>query len=444
MTDLPQRIPPQSIEAEMCLLGSMLLDPTGTAAIASTVNVGQFYRPAHGLVFTAILALQRASSPVDIVFVRNELERTGNLAKVGGVEYIVQLAEGVPNAANAEYYAKIVTEKATLREIIVMGNSLSSEAFEPGADVEELIRRARDKVYSLTTGETSKATAVDMWRAAEEAAKRADDIKAGLIAPGLLTGIPRVDQVTGGMQPGDLWVLGGSTSSGKTALAVQFAGNTAEAGEGALCISAEMTRHQYANRVMQSRGQIDGWALRTGELNDWQRQTRVEIIEQLKTRHFAIVDRSQNMAEVQAHAQVLGMRWGRCPRLIVVDYLQLMRSMGGDNRAQEVSGIAWACKEMAMKLECSVLLLSQLDRTATKGHSGHPTIHNLKESGDIENHANVILLMHRLKDDLDLDGTTPVHLRVAKSRDGERTPWPPENGGISLRFRPRFTLFEKE
>lgn len=438
------RVPPQNIEAECCVLGAMLDRADLMSEITSIVNADDFYRPANQVIFTTMVEMRQSLKPVDIVTLRDELERRGKLAAIGGVAYIVDSCI-CPDSANGAYYAGLVREKSVLRSLIVTGADLVREAYSPGADVQELLTAHRTAIFQIGCAKQSSRV-VDLWVAAAEASEKADQIARGEQTPGIPTGFKLIDEHTLGMQTSDLWVLGADTSGGKTSMATQIAANLAAAGHGVFVVSAEMTRHQIANRVLQQKIGISGQNLRTGQMDIMQRQDRDRVLEELKCQQFAVYDKSTTVPDIGAKTQELGLKWGKPVSLVVVDYLQLVRATTGDNRAQQVSDITWHCKQLGMDLGCAVLLLSQFDRSAVKGtRKSLPTIHDFKESGGIENTANVALILHRVKEELDFDGTTPVWVKLAKNRDGQRVDWPgPAGGGIVLRYRPSWTYFERD
>lgn len=454
---------PADITLERHVLGILLVH--GAEALVSVQHLvmpENFYTPAHAQLVAALLAMLQEGKPITPVTIVVELRHNGILDKIGqdpteagGIDYITQLAEYSGfDITNLRYNAEELHKLAMLRSMISTGAKMTSDAKAPGADAFELVERFTTELYDLHRGRTGgPGEVVGAGEAVKAAIARADRIAAGEESPGLASGFAAIDRATGGMQPGDLWTLGAATSIGKTALAHSMAVHVARNGGAVFIVSAEMGRESVANRLLQAVSGVSGGRLRTGNLNEQELEARQVAAEEIAAWHLAIFDRSATAPEIAIRAKMLAARWRRGLSLIVVDYLQLMKPTAGDNRAQQVGGIAWGLKQAAMDLGCPVLMLSQLNRAGVKpgiaDDERPPSLFDLKESGDVENHSNAVLLLHRSARAVpDTAGAMPVWCKVAKARDGMVTPWPaaagkpPMPGSITLRFRPELTRFE--
>jgi len=443
---------PSDVTAEKHVLAISILD--GEKALVQVKDLLRpidFFTLEHGELYGLLLSMLRDGKPVELAAIAVELRRTGRLEAVGGAIWLSDLADMYGFAgANIIYYAKRLRELADLRGMISVGTKLSHEARQTGAEAGELASRFMADLHSL--GERHAGAEVsELSDAMDIAISKADAIARGEQAPGLPTGFPEIEQASGPLSCGDLWVVGAATSVGKSAFAHAVARTVANAGYGVLVVSAEMPREAVANRLLSAESGIESSRLRIGHLYANEDAVREEARARMAGWRLAIMDQAASIPEISIRAKMLASKWGGMPALIVLDYLQLLTPDSGETRAQQVGAIAWAAKRLAMELNCAVLLLSQLNRQGVRpgavGNEGTPpTLHDLKESGDIENSGNVVLLLHRpVNYVIDMSGTIPIWCKIAKARDGMTTPWPSTKhdmaGAITLRFRPKLTRF---
>ena len=439
MIDRLDRIPPQDQGAEMCVLGAMMLRKENIPAVCEFVAAEDFYFPRHSTLFRAMCGMFDRQHPIDLVTLRAEMERQGLLQEVGGYDYLCSLADGTPNTGNMEYYAKTVREKAGRRRLITLAQDIDERAYSV-KDFAQLQDDVQSQVYKLGQGRASVGV-VSAGEAVEQAIRHAEKVQSGEIKPGLMTGFAPVDDATGGLQSGDLVTLAAATGVGKSALAMSIAQNVAREGGSVLYVSAEMESREMGKRLLQSQSGVPGQKIRYAKQltdEDW---TQLQMAAgQLASLGINLLCRSATVAEIVLRARELASRTQHPLSLIVVDYLQLMRHTTGETRAQQVGGIAWGLKQAAMDLGTPILMLSQFDRAGVKQIDVTPTMHNLKESGDIENHSNTIILLHQPAN-LVWDGDSmSVWCRIAKARDGMVTPWE-GLGAVRLWFKPSITRF---
>ncbi|WP_374408135.1 replicative DNA helicase [Hydrogenophaga sp.] len=396
------RVPPHSIEAESSVLGGLLLDNGAWDRVADLINDSDFYRYEHRLIYSAIAALVNASKPADVVTVFEHLQNLGKADEAGGLGYLNSLAQYVPSAANIRRYAEIVRERAILRKLVAASDEIATNAFNPqGKPVAKILDEAEQKIFKIgeegsrmKEGFQSMDTlVVDLLDRVQEMADNPNDIT------GVPTGFIDLDRMTSGLQAGDLVVLAARPSMGKTAFAINIAEHVAlNEGLPVAVFSMEMGAAQLAVRIVGSIGRINQSHLRTGKLTDdeWPRLT--EAIERLRNISLHI-DETPGLtpSELRANARRLARQCGKLG-LIVVDYLQLMsgsNSDGGDNRATELGEISRGLKMLAKELQCPVIALSQLNRSVEQRTDKRPMMSDLRESGAIEQDADIIMFIYR-------------------------------------------------
>jgi len=454
---MPEAVVPQDDLAERACLGAALLD--GAEAVVSLgLDASDFYAPAHAELWAVLVEMVRNGQGIDLVTVAGELLRRGLLGKIGrdgtdagGRDYLADLCE--TGGLQAATYAEAVREAARRRRLIQTGRRLADRAAAPGQDTAAAI--AADALADVAdVGERGRrgAAVVSASDAVADALAHADAVARGDVPPGLLTGFRGIDLATGGLQPGDLWIVGAGTSVGKTAFALAVAAHAARAGEPVLFTSVEMTARQIAFRLLAMVSGVERGRLATGNLDEYEDGARAAAQREIASWPLDILAKAARVSEIRVRAGLTATRRGRLG-LLVADYLQLLPPEGGDTRAQQVGAIAWGLKLLAMDLACPVLLLSQLNRAGLNAadDARPPSLTALKESGDVENHANAVLLLHNPADPVpDTAGATPIWCRVAKARDGLVTPWPAPRGqaavpgAITLRFRPELVRFETD
>lgn len=424
----------------------MMIDRSTIGLAQGLLRQEDFYRPAHQLIFAALLAMESAGQAVDLVTARAYFEAKSQLAAVGGIEYLVAIVQGVPTAANIEYYARIVRDRALLRQLIVVGTQVVHDAFDAQSDPAEIAGRLQQAVLDISQRGNAADNLTTMHEAMDEAIEYYKEVAAGEHSPGLMTGFNCFDRCTGGFQPGDLVILAARTSVGKSALALAWATQAAQTGELVLFFSAEMGRRAIASREICSMGNIPPDNLKSGRLHQQEDESRQHVIEQARKWGFAIYDRAATAREVCIYARQVQARHGRKLGLIVVDYLQIMRTDPRQPQVDRYGLFAWACKCLAMDLGCPVVLLSQLNRSE-KADSKPPDLQRLRGSGNIEEHANTVIMLHRPEDAEYVPGTPKVvtWASVQKCRDGTTTPWQLASGlpAIRLAFTPYLTKFEE-
>jgi replicative DNA helicase len=437
------RIPPHSIEAESSVLGGLLLDNAAWDRVGDLLTDQDFYRYEHRMIYAAIGILINGSKPADVITVFEQLQSQGKAEEVGGLGYLNSLAQYVPSAGNIRRYAEIVRERSILRKLVTASDEISTNAFNPkGRPVAAILDEAEQKIFNI--GEEGARTkqgfqsmdtlVVDLLDRVQEMADNPNDVT------GVPTGFYDLDRMTAGFQAGDLIVLAARPSMGKTALAINIAEHVAlNEGLPVAVFSMEMGAAQLAVRIVGSIGRIDQSHLRTGKLTDeeWPRLT--EAIEKLRTISLHI-DESAGLtsSELRANARRLSRQCGKLG-LIVVDYLQLMSgsSSDGENRATELGEISRGLKMLARELQCPVIALSQLNRSVEQRPDKRPMMSDLRESGAIEQDADIIMFIYRdeyyTKDACKEPGVAEVI--IAKQRNGP-------TGVVKLAFMNKITKFE--
>ena len=395
------RIPPHSIESESSVLGGLLLDNGAWDRVSDLLQENDFYRFEHRMVFAAIGALINLSRPADVITVFEQLSGQGRAEEVGGLAYLNALAQYVPSAGNIRRYAEIVRERAILRKLVSASDEISTNAFNPkGRAVAAILDEAEQKIFNI--GEEGARTKQGFQAMDTLVVALLDRVTEMADNPNDVTGVPTgfydLDRLTAGFQAGDLIVLAARPSMGKTALAINIAEHVAlNEGLPVAVFSMEMGAAQLAVRIVGSIGRIDQSHLRTGKLTDdeWPRLT--EAIEKLRTISLHIDETAGlTSSELRANARRLSRKCGKLG-LIVVDYLQLMSgsSSDGENRATELGEISRGLKMLAKELQCPVMALSQLNRSVETRPDKRPMMSDLRESGAIEQDADIIMFIYR-------------------------------------------------
>ncbi len=432
------RMPPQSLDAEMSLLGSLMLDREAVADIIAIIRRSDsrwFYRPDHRQIFETLVDLFDSNQPIDLVILRNELERRGMLAQVGGVEYLVACAESVPTAVNAEHYAKIVRDKGLLRDLISCVGEIAEEAYAESEGSTEIFDRAEQKLFAVTERRIAGHT-VPLSDLIVELDLLINSDDAGQIS-GLPTGFSELDELTTGFQPGDMVVVAGRPSMGKTALGLNMAEHAAVTeGIPVVFFSLEMSRQQVAQRLLCSRARIDSHKFRKRMLNEEERRYLADVCGELQGAPL-FVDDTPGLTPMELRAKARRLKMQHDIKAVYVDYLQLMHAPGHESRQQEISYISRSLKALGRELGIPIIALAQLNRQ-TEGRTGNqPRMSDLRESGAIEQDADAVLLIHReeyyKRDDPTLKGQ--ALLIVAKQRNGP-------TGDVKLTFDHQSTCFK--
>jgi replicative DNA helicase len=437
------RVPPHSIEAESSVLGGLLLDNGAWDRVGDLLVDTDFYRHEHKLIYAAIGALINTSKPADVITVSEQLQNQGKTAEMGGLGYLNSLAQYVPSASNIRRYAEIVRERSILRKLVSASDEIATNAFNPqGKAIDRILDEAEQKIFNIgEEGSRMKQGFQSMDTLVVELLDRVQEMADN---PNEVTGVPTgfydLDRMTSGLQAGDLVVLAARPSMGKTAFAINIAEHVAlNEGLPVAVFSMEMGASQLAVRVVGSIGRIDQGHLRTGKLSDdeWPRLT--EAIEKLRTVSLHI-DETPGLtpSELRANARRLSRQCGKLG-LIVVDYLQLMSGSGGsggDNRATELGEISRGLKMLAKELQCPVIALSQLNRSVEQRTDKRPMMSDLRESGAIEQDADIIMFIYR-DDYYNKESKDPgvAEIIIGKQRNGP-------TGTVRLTFLKNLTRFE--
>ncbi len=440
---LALRVPPHSIEAEASVLGGLLLDNGAWDRIGDLVRPDDFYRADHRLIFDCIAKLIDAAKPADVVTVFEALQSLGRADEVGGLAYLNTLAHETPSAANIRRYAEIVRDRAILRNLVSVSDQIATQALNPaGKETRQILDEAESHIFQI--GEQGSRTSggfQDFHTVLARVVEKVDDLYQTPNASdvtGVPSGFTDLDQKTAGMHPGDLIIVAGRPSMGKTSLALNIAEHVAISESLPVAVfSMEMGAEQLAMRVLCSVGRLDAQRVRTGRLteDDWNRLT--QAMGRMKEARIHIDETpGLNPLELRSRARRLSRQYGTLG-LIVVDYLQLMSaSSSGENRTTEISEITRSLKGLAKELGCPVLALSQLNRTVEQRTDKRPVMSDLRESGAIEQDADVILFIYR--DEVyrpDTPDKGVAEIIIAKQRNGPI-------GTVRLTFLGQYTKFE--
>ncbi len=395
------RVPPHSIEAEQSVLGGLLLDNAAFDRIADIVNDDDFYRYDHKLIWQHITKLIGLSRPADVVTVFESLSSSAKADEVGGLAYLNALAHNTPSAANIRRYAEIVRERSMLRKLVTVADEIAAAALNPqGKEAREILDVAESRVFQISQeGARGSQGFLEIQPLLGEVVERIDELyhrEGDSEVTGVPTGFDDLDKMTSGLQPGDLVIVAGRPSMGKTSLSMNIGEHVAiDQGLPVAVFSMEMGAVQLAMRMVGSVGLLDQHRMRTGKLSneDWPRLTKA--VQQVQEAQIYI-DETPGLSsmEVRARARRLARQCGQLG-LIIIDYLQLMSSSGGENRATEISEISRSLKGLAKELNCPLIALSQLNRSLEQRPNKRPVMSDLRESGAIEQDADLILFIYR-------------------------------------------------
>ncbi|HME82732.1 MAG TPA: replicative DNA helicase [Candidatus Eremiobacteraceae bacterium] len=431
------RIPPQNLDAEQAVLGALMVDRELVPVVAEIVRRDDFYAPHHATLYEVITALYERGEPVDKISVAEELRRRRLLDDIGGLDFLTQLLNAVPTTASAEYYAKVVSEKAILRALITAGGRISLAGFEPSDDVEETLDQCEQMIFQIGNRQHGGFTQVkDLLKPAFE------QINKLYHQQGQITGVPSgfksLDQFTAGFQPGELVIIAARPSMGKTSLALNIAVHAAkQAGRAVAVFSLEMSANQLIQRLLSAEARIDAQRLRTGNIKDDDWGKISAAMGELADLSIHIDDSAAlRVSEVRSRARRLHAKYGL--DLIIVDYLQLLQSsnMKAVNRVEIIDDICRGLKTLAKELKLPVVALAQLNRSPEMRNDKRPLLSDLRESGGIEQEADVVSFIYR---DEYYNPPTPenenlAEIIIAKQRNGP-------TGTVLLRFDKKFTAF---
>jgi replicative DNA helicase len=439
------RIPPHSIEAEQSVIGGLLIDNSAWDRAGDLLTDSDFYRHEHQLIYGAIGGLINNSKPADVITVFEQLQSLGKAEACGGLVYLNALAQSVPSAANLRRYAEIVRERAVLRKLVAASDEIATAAFNPqGRPVPQILDEAESKIFKIgEEGSRSRQGFISMDTLVVQLIDRVNELheNGAEEVTGVRTGFYDMDKMTAGLQPGDLIVLAARPSMGKTAFALNIAENVAvNEGLPVVVFSMEMGAAQLALRMVGSLGRIDQGHLRTGKLQDDEWGRLSEAVEKLgKAAVFIDEGSALSPSELRARARRQARQCGQLG-LIVVDYLQLMSGSGGgseENRATVIGEISRGLKSLAKELKCPVIALSQLNRSVETRTDKRPMMSDLRESGAIEQDADVIMFIYRddyyMKEQSKEPGVAEII--IGKQRNGP-------TGTVKLAFIKPLTKFE--
>lgn len=440
---------PHSNEAEMSVLGAMLLDHAVVGEVASILREEDFYQPVHRKIFETIVALDGASTVPDLVTMTSALERAGELEAVGGKTFLIELLEVLPSAANAESYAKIVREKSVLRRLAAAGDEIRTEALTSESPAKEILDRAESSIFEIGEREGAAGT-VSVGQVLNETFQRLEELTENRGAlTGLDTGYYRFNDKTGGLQPGDLIVLAARPSMGKTTFALNVALNACLNDDAAiLFFSLEMGAEQIARNLLCATARVNATRVRNGNITERDWALLNDAAGRLHKKPF-LIDATPGLTAMAIRtksrrvARKLSQKGNGKVGMIVVDYLQLVAPPPkSENRQQEISQISRSLKELARELQAPVIALSQLNRSVDSREDHRPRLSDLRESGAIEQDADVICFLYR-EDYYSGEGAAggesdeprPTELMVAKQRNGP-------TGNVDLLFFPHLLKFE--
>ncbi len=443
------RLPPQDLDAEQALLGSMMLDRDAAGLVLQIIprdESNRFYRPDHRKLFELLVDVYDANQPMDIIVVRDELQRRKHLDEVGGLDYLTELVESVPSAVHAEHYARIVRDKSLLRDLIACSGRTIEAAYDHREQAQQILDTAEQRLFEVTFKRISNPV-VKIQVFVDEIFAKLQEREDSYLT-GVATGFTELDDLMSGLQPGELIIVAARPSMGKTALGLSIAEHVAVAEQRPVAFfSMEMSRQQIAQRVLCARGRVDSHRVRRNRLNETEMMRLQHVADELGNKPF-FVDDTPGMSVMELRAKARRLKMIHDIDLVVVDYLQLMGDSHSarESRQHEIATISRGLKALARELRIPVLALAQLNRNPEGREGNRPRMSDLRESGAIEQDADTIILLHReeyyLKDRKDeksremLEKVRGVaELIVAKQRNGP-------TGTVSVQFHQSFTAFD--
>ena len=408
-------MPPQNLEAEQAVIGSMLIEANAVVSALEILRPEDFYKESHRIIFKQIAEMADRLEAVDVVTVAENLRNAGYLDKIGGTAELARLANFVPTAANVEYYAKIVAEKAILRRLIAASTEIAATAYDSQYEVDEILDKAEETIFQISQRRATqgyvhlKDVLVETMEKLEYLASHKGNVV------GLSSGFSDLDYLTSGFQPSDLIILAARPAVGKTSLGLNIARNVAIREDCPVAIfSLEMPREQVAQRLLCSEAAINSQKLRSGFLTDdeWRRLS-IALGRLSEAKIFIDDTPGISVMEVRAKARRIKAEHGL--GLVVVDYLQLMRTRKQENRQQEISEISRSLKGLARELDVPIIAMSQLSRAVEQRQDRRPVLSDLRESGAIEQDADVVIFLYT---EPELEQNNAIELNVAKQRNG--------------------------
>ncbi len=432
---IQQKTQPFNIEAEISVLGSMLLDNEAINLVTELLRTDNFYKTSHQYIFDTIVNLYNKNNAVDLVILKDELKKQSLLEKVGGAEYLLELEESVPLASNVEYYAKIVREKTIKRDLITATAKIQQEAYNDSLESDELLDIAEKEIFDITQRKFSSPT-TKLFNILHDTFDHISNLhdREGRLT-GVSTGYYDLDDITSGLQNSELIIIAARPSMGKSSLVLNIAEHAGtKEKKPTLIFSMEMSAQQVAQNILCSTAKIDAHLLRTGKLDDNQFSNLSLAMGDLSESEI-FIDDTPGLGLLELRAKARRLKLQHNIQMIIVDYLQLMEGRKEENRQQEISGISRGLKALARELEVPVIAVSQLNRSVETREGHTPRMSDLRESGSIEQDADVIILLHR-EDYYDpTKRPGEVDLNIAKQRNGP-------TGKITLTFLRNILRFE--
>ncbi len=432
---IQQKTQPFNIEAEISVLGSMLLDNEAINLVTELLRTDNFYKTSHQYIFDTIVNLYNKNNAVDLVILKDELKKQSLLEKVGGAEYLLELEESVPLASNVEYYAKIVREKTIKRDLITATAKIQQEAYNDSLESDELLDIAEKEIFDITQRKFSSPT-TKLFNILHDTFDHISNLhdREGRLT-GVSTGYYDLDDITSGLQNSELIVIAARPSMGKSSLVLNIAEHAGtKEKKPTLIFSMEMSAQQVAQNMLCSTAKIDAHLLRTGKLDDNQFSNLSLAMGDLSESEI-FIDDTPGLGLLELRAKARRLKLQHNIQMIIVDYLQLMEGRKAENRQQEISGISRGLKALARELEVPVIAVSQLNRSVETRDGHTPRMSDLRESGSIEQDADVIILLHR-EDYYDpTKRPGEVDLNIVKQRNGP-------TGKVKLTFLREILRFE--
>ena len=433
------RLPPQNIEAEQCVLGAMLIEKTAIAKVAEVLRAEDFYKEIHKIIFNSMMEIHRKNEAVDLITLVEALKKAGKLDEVGGVAYISFLANAVPTAANVSYHAKIVGEKGVLRHLINTATQIASMSYEASEELEAIVDKAEKSILEISSRNTGGDFA-PIKTILIEAFNRINKLQTtGAAITGVPTGFKDLDELTAGLQPSDLILIAARPSMGKTALVLNIAQHAAIREKKSVAFfSLEMSKEQLVQRMLCCEAPIDSQKLRIGALEETDWLKLINAADKLNGAEIYIDD-TPGISVMQMRGKARRLKAEHGLDLVIIDYLQLMQGSASsgrnENRQQEISEISRSLKALARELGVPVVALSQLSRSVESRQIKRPMLSDLRESGSLEQEADIVAFLYR-EDyyEKDTENKDITEIIIAKHRNG-----PVET--VNLLFQKQFTRF---
>ena len=415
------RIPPHSVESEQSILGSIILDKDAIITVAETINPSDFYKEAHKIIYESMLSLNSNNEPIDLITLIEELRKEGHLDNIGGISYLTSLSTIVPTTSNVKYYANIVKEKSVMRQLIKASNEIINLGYDASTDVQEILNKAEKSIFDISQEKSGddiqpiNAVLQDTFDMIEKLCTEKKEVT------GITTGFKDLNKKINGLQRTDLILLAARPAMGKTAFSLNLVQNAALKGDASVAVfSLEMSKEQLVQRMLSAQSNVELSKIKTGTLgeSDWPRI--IDGMAVLSEAKIFIDDTPGiKISEIRSKCRRLKMEKGL--DLILIDYLQLMEGEGkNENRQQEIAKISRSLKILAKELDCPVVALSQLSRSPELRKDHRPILSDLRESGSIEQDADIVMFLYR--DEYYHDDSEKKNLGeviVAKNRHGE-------------------------